>query len=799
MRGQRCRPAGRPPPGPRPSRAAASVTVSPPGASATRCSRRRPRSRVCAVSWATPRGYGRARASGAGTSTGRPVRGGASTQRSGRLPFQGDAAPVRHRDPIGAGLRPARRPARSGSTCVGSPCSPAPHIGHLRSGVNYDVLRRWLLHTGYEVTFIRNITDIDDKVLVKAVEQGVPFWSIAYANELILGRRLPRARTCCRRPTSRGPPGTSPEMHELISDADRRRATPTRPTTAPATSTSTCRSFADVRRAVRPAAGRHAAAPTTAASGPSATRATSRCGRAPRPTSRPTRTWPSPWGRGRPGWHIECSAMCWRYLGAEFDIHGGGLDLTFPHHENEVAQSRAAGLPFARYWVHHALLNLGEAKMSKSLGNVIDLADGRGAWASGRSSCATTWPRRTTGRAIDYSDEALREAAVGVPADRGLRRSGRPSWSAPGRPSDAAGRRSSRRWTTTSTPRRALAVVHETVREGNTALAAGDDDGGARRRSPPCGRCSACSASTRSTEPWTDGEPRRRPQAGRRRAGRARAGAAGAGPRPQGLGGRRRGPRPAQAGREFRSRTLRPVHAGRSEAALMPGNSQRRGRRVTSKKGATVGSGGKNRAGLKGRGRTLPADERPWHKGYSGTEELPAAHRLEAGQGAPGGGRRGPRAQGRHAGHQGHHLGSRRRPAARAAPSGRGAAAAARQRGPAGRAGPPVQRRPRTRPELLRRPQPGGRGAARARAGHRALRRAGHRHRRPGHRDRPHRRRPGHPDPGDQPRRARPDDRRRAAPGHRPAGAAVRVRAVRRPARRGAASSPRRCWWRSTG
>ena len=217
--------------------------------------------------------------------------------------------------------------------------------------------------------------------------------------------------------------------------------------------------------------------------------------------------WPSPWGRGRPGWHIECSAMCWRYLGAEFDIHGGGLDLTFPHHENEIAQSQAAGLPFARYWVHHGLLNLGGAKMGKSLGNVIDLAyvDALGV----RPVELRYYLRRarTTGPRIDYSEEALREAAVGVPADRGLR---------------PAGRRAGRRRASPASCRpafvaamdddlntsAALAVLHDVVRDGNTALADGDDvtvrddpgrragDAGHPRRRPAATRPGPAAAAT---------------------------------------------------------------------------------------------------------------------------------------------------------------------------------------------------------------------------------------------------------------------------------------------------------------
>jgi cysteinyl-tRNA synthetase len=184
--------------------------------------------------------------------------------------------------------------------------------------------------------------------------------------------------------------------------------------------------------------------------------------------------WPSPWGRGRPGWHIECSAMARRYLGDEFDIHGGGLDLTFPHHENEIAQSRSAGLPFARHWVHHALLNLGEAKMSKSLGNVIDV-DAVSAMGIRpvelRYYLATPHYRSR----IDYSDEALREAAVAYRRIEGfVQRAAEVV--GPGRPMDVPPAFAAAMNDDLNTSA-ALAVVHDTIREGNTALAASDETG----------------------------------------------------------------------------------------------------------------------------------------------------------------------------------------------------------------------------------------------------------------------------------------------------------------------------------
>jgi cysteinyl-tRNA synthetase len=263
-----------------------------------------------------------------------------------------------------------RQPGKVGVYLCGLTVQAGPHIGHLRSGVNYDVLRRWLMHSGYDVTFVRNITDIDDKILVKAVEQGRPFWSIAYANEIILAAAY---RSLGVLPPTYEPRATGhiPEMYELISELiDGGHA-------YPATDGSGDVYF-DVHSwpAYGELSGQKVDAMESAADAPARGKQDARdfaLWKGVKPTEPADAYWPSPWGRGRPGWHIECSAMGRRYLGEEFDIHGGGLDLIFPHHENEIAQSRAAGHGFARYWVHHALLNLGSSKMSKSLGNVIDL------------------------------------------------------------------------------------------------------------------------------------------------------------------------------------------------------------------------------------------------------------------------------------------------------------------------------------------------------------------------------------------------------------------------------------------
>src|SRR5690606_10993612 len=180
--------------------------------------------------------------------------------------------------------------------------------------------------------------------------------------------------------------------------------------------------------------------------------------------------WPSPWGRGRPGWHIECSAMCRRYLGPEFDIHGGGLDLVFPHHENELTQSQSAGLPFARYWVHHGLLNLAGAKMGKSTGNVIDLpsVEALGVRPVELRYYITAAHYRSV---IDYSEEALQEAAA---AYRRLEGFAQRAAEVVGAGTVAEGSLSPEFVAAMDddlNTSKALAVVHDAVRDGNTALA----------------------------------------------------------------------------------------------------------------------------------------------------------------------------------------------------------------------------------------------------------------------------------------------------------------------------------------
>jgi cysteinyl-tRNA synthetase len=346
-----------------------------------------------------------------------------------------------------------------------------PHIGHLRSGVSYDVLRRWFERAGYQVTFVRNITDIDDKVLQKSLERGLPYWSIAYANEVVLDAAY---RALNVLPPTYAPRATGhiTEMHGLIQRLiDLGHAYVAEDGSGDVYFD--VKSYADYGAL----SGQRVDEMTSSADSPE------RAKRDPRDfalwkgykADEPVEgQWTSPWGPGRPGWHIECSAMCLRYLGPEFDIHGGGLDLTFPHHENEIAQSRSAGLPFARYWVHNGLLNLGESKMGKSTGNVLDLdyVSSLGVRMVELRHYFVSVHYRSR---IDYSDESLRESATAYRRVEGfVQRAVESVGAIPAGELPAEFTEAMEDDLNTSG---AIAVVHEHVRIGNTALAKGDDDG----------------------------------------------------------------------------------------------------------------------------------------------------------------------------------------------------------------------------------------------------------------------------------------------------------------------------------
>lgn len=264
-------------------------------------------------------------------------------------------------------------PGRVGMYVCGPTVQSSPHVGHLRSALVYDQLRRWLTHEGYQVTLVRNVTDIDDKVLDNAKAGGVEeWWALAYRMEAeftaaydLLGIQRP----------SYEPRATAsiPEMIAIIERLiERGHAYPAADNSGDVYfDTASWASYGELTNQ-KPAEMEAAAD------------ADPRGKKAPQDfalwkghkTGDPeSASWKSPWGVGRPGWHIECSAMSTKYLGTSFDIHGGGLDLRFPHHENELAQSAAAGDGFAQYWLHNGLVSVGGQKMSKSLGNSVFAAD----------------------------------------------------------------------------------------------------------------------------------------------------------------------------------------------------------------------------------------------------------------------------------------------------------------------------------------------------------------------------------------------------------------------------------------
>jgi cysteinyl-tRNA synthetase len=242
----------------------------------------------------------------------------------------------------------------------------SPHLGHMRKEVVFDVLRRWLVASGYKVRIVSNITDINDKIETKAAAAGIEWYELAYAVELELHEAY--ASLGCTPPTYE--PRASQHITEQIQLVEQIIASGHG---YPADDGS-----GDVYFDVRSWPDYGELTHLRLSEMRDDDEADTRGKRDPRdfalwkgrkPADPETAVWPSPWGPGRPGWHLECSAMALKYLGAAFDIHGGGLDLRFPHHENELAQSRAAGHPFAHYWMHNAFVTTGEDKMSKSLGN----------------------------------------------------------------------------------------------------------------------------------------------------------------------------------------------------------------------------------------------------------------------------------------------------------------------------------------------------------------------------------------------------------------------------------------------
>ncbi|WP_213574299.1 cysteine--tRNA ligase [Rhodococcus sp. USK13] len=338
-----------------------------------------------------------------------------------------------------------------------------PHIGHVRSGVAFDVLRRWLLAHDLDVAFVRNVTDIDDKILNKAAEAGRPWWEWAATFERSFTRAYQQLGVLppSIEPRATGHVTQMVEMMQRLIDNGHAYA-----------------SGGDVYFDVRSYASYGSLSGhklDDVHQGESA----GECKRDPRDftlwkAAKPGEpSWPTPWGRGRPGWHLECSAMAEFYLGAEFDIHCGGLDLVFPHHENEIAQAKCAGDGFAQYWLHNGWVTMGGEKMSKSLGNVLSVPN---VLKKVRPQELRYYLGSAHYRSmLEYSDTALDEGAAAF----------RRVESFVNRTCERAGEVPVGRWTEAfgraldddlAVPA-ALADVHGRVREGNIALEGGDLEG----------------------------------------------------------------------------------------------------------------------------------------------------------------------------------------------------------------------------------------------------------------------------------------------------------------------------------
>ncbi len=351
-----------------------------------------------------------------------------------------------------------------------------PHLGHIRSALVFDQLSRWMRYRGLKVTTVRNVTDIDDKILAKSADSMEPgfegefpneqWWALAYRFEKVFAQAYAALGID---PPTYEPRATGhiPEMFALIQRLiDRGHAYPALDDSGDV--------YFDVRSWDKYGALTNQSVEDMQDSAD----ADPRGKRDPRDFAlwkgykegEPlTASWESPWGRGRPGWHLECSAMAGKYLGSRFDIHGGGLDLRFPHHENELAQSTAAGDDFANFWMHNGMVTYEGEKMSKSIGNTISPAQ---MLEMARPLVVRYYLGSAHYRSVlDYRPSSLQEAATAIErveaflaATQDLLKPGRevPQAFAEAMDDDV------------NIPR-ALAVLHEQTRAGNAALAAGED------------------------------------------------------------------------------------------------------------------------------------------------------------------------------------------------------------------------------------------------------------------------------------------------------------------------------------
>ena len=356
-------------------------------------------------------------------------------------------------------------PGKVGIYLCGATVQAPPHIGHIRSGVNFDILRRWLLASNFDVNFIRNVTDIDDKILHKAVHEEMAWWAVAMKYE--------RAFTQAYAALNVMPPTYEPRATGHITQMTQLMQILIDNGSAYAPGNG------DVYLEVRKLASYLTLSNQKLDDLQPADDADLTINKDPRDFAHGKAaklgdpSWPTPWGTGRPGWHVECSAMAHAYLGESFDIHGGGLDLIFPHHENEIAQSQAAGWDFANTWMHNAWVTTSGEKMSKSLGNSLQVVEilkkVRGIelrWYLGSAHYRSM---------LEFSFEALEEAAVNFRRIEGFLK----------RSSEILGKNVEPVISSSfadamnddlAVPA-ALAGISESLRLGNTALASNDKKG----------------------------------------------------------------------------------------------------------------------------------------------------------------------------------------------------------------------------------------------------------------------------------------------------------------------------------
>jgi cysteinyl-tRNA synthetase len=302
-------------------------------------------------------------------------------------------------------------PGRLGVYLCGVTVYDYSHVGHARSALAFDMIRRYLRFRGYQVTFVRNFTDVDDKIIQRAQREGVP--ALEVSERYVAAEREDMAALGV----------LAPDVYAKATDHIPQMITLIERLIAKGLAYSVDGDvYFEVSRF--PAYGRLSGKNLDELVAGARVEIDERK-RDPRDfamwkAAKPGEpSWPSPWGPGRPGWHIECSAMAMQYLGDTLDLHGGGEDLIFPHHECEIAQTEGAtGKPFVRYWMHNGLLNLGTEKMSKSLGNTLTIREmvKRHEPDAMRLYLLGAHYRHP----LDFAEERIAEAARGLARLRGL-------------------------------------------------------------------------------------------------------------------------------------------------------------------------------------------------------------------------------------------------------------------------------------------------------------------------------------------------------------------------------------------